>query len=201
MKYAFNGMDDILAKYLRKDSGFFVDIGAHDGIAGSNSKYLEEKGWDGICIEANPDVFKKLKENRKCRTENFAVWKEDVDLDFLVVTGYPEQLSGIVESYDPRHLNRVDREIAIHKGSKRIERIQGRKFDTIVDHRKVDFLSVDTEGSELQILMAIDFDNNDITVICVENNFNDPQIPQFLTSKGYYFKETVAGCDQIFAKN
>lgn len=198
-KYAFNNLDEVLAKYLRKDKGFFVEIGAHDGVSGSNTKYLELNGWEGICVEANPNVFDKLKANRTCRVENVAVWKDDVDLEFLSITGYPEQLSGILESYDPRHLARVDRELAVHGGTRKIVNIAGRKLDTLVDRKEIDFLSIDTEGSELEILKAIDFSKHDIAVLCIENNFSDPQIPEFMRSKGYFYREAVS-CDQIYTK-
>ena len=49
------------------ENGFFVDIGAHDGIELSNSYFFEKtKNWKGICIEPLPDIYKLLKKNRKC---------------------------------------------------------------------------------------------------------------------------------------
>lgn len=46
-------------------NGFFVDVGAHDGITINNTLYFEEYNmWKGLNIEANPDVFEKLKKNR-----------------------------------------------------------------------------------------------------------------------------------------
>jgi FkbM family methyltransferase len=57
-----------------KKNGYFLDIGAYDGIQTSNSYYLEkELNWNGICVEANPDIFNILKNNRKSININCAV--------------------------------------------------------------------------------------------------------------------------------
>ena len=49
--------------FLNKPEGFFLDIGAHDGVTGSNTFFFEKLGWDGICLEPIPSVFDKLKKN------------------------------------------------------------------------------------------------------------------------------------------
>jgi FkbM family methyltransferase len=198
--YSFTKIEHIIENLCNVDKGYFVDIGAHDGISGSNSKYFEEKGWDGICIEPHPDVFKLLKKNRVCSLSNAAVWKEDTEVDFLAVSGYPEMLSGIVESYDPQHSARIDREIEQMGGSSRLVKIPAMRFDTLVDRTHIDFLSIDTEGSELEILKNIDFDKYNIRVICIENNFNDPIFVEFFLERGYTYHSYHLMCDQIFYK-
>ena len=200
--YAFHPEleNDILSLCNNTRSGVFVDIGAHDGVDGSNTKYFEEIGWKGICVEPHPIVFQKLKSNRACEVLNCAIWNEDKKLDFLAISGYPEMLSGIMESYDPRHVERIDREIQTYGGYRQIVEIEAKKFSTIVKEKVIDFLSVDTEGSEMKILENIDFDEYDIKVVCVENNFNDPAFNEFFTSKGYKFFRTYLACDQIYYK-
>lgn len=61
--YSQAGQDKYLIEniYKNKEKGFFIDIGAHDGITYSNTYYLEkELGWSGICIEPNPKIYKQL---------------------------------------------------------------------------------------------------------------------------------------------
>ncbi len=198
--YSFTKIEHIIENLCNVDKGYFVDIGAHDGITGSNSKYFEEKGWDGICIEPHPDVFEKLKRNRKCEISNAAVWKEDTEVDFLAVSGYPEMLSGIVESYDPRHLERVNSEISKMGGSSKLIKIPALKFESLVKNTRIDFLSIDTEGSELEILKNVDFEKYDIRTICIENNFNDPVFLDFFIKRGYIYNYFNSMCDQIFYK-
>jgi hypothetical protein len=56
------------------DKGFYVEIGANDGVTFSNTKTLEDLGWDGICVECNPQAFEKLDENRTCKKIQCAVY-------------------------------------------------------------------------------------------------------------------------------
>ncbi|WP_366915497.1 FkbM family methyltransferase [uncultured Gelidibacter sp.] len=57
-----------------KRNGFFIDIGAHDGISLSNSFLFEKhRAWKGICIERNPKVFSKLEKNRSSTSLNICV--------------------------------------------------------------------------------------------------------------------------------
>ena len=63
----------------------------------------------------------------------------------------------------------------------------------------VDFLSIDTEGGELEILKSIDYDAFHIEFIVVENNFHDPEIINFMVSKGYDHIG-YSGWDDLFKK-
>lgn len=182
-----------------KQDGFFVDIGAHDGISLSNTKFLEEIGWEGICIEPHPNVFKKLVENRKCSCINCAVWSEDTVVEFLSLSGYTEMLSGILESYDSRHYQRIKGELSSYGGNSEIIQIEAKKFETLVNRKEIDFLSIDTEGSELQILDKIDFSKFNIKAICIENNFFEKKFTDFMKSKGYELHTNVF-IDFIYVK-
>lgn len=63
-KYSQIGQDDWVLSII-KDAGYYVDMGAYDGVLYSNTLKLEENGWKGLCIEANPNNFQKLMQNRK----------------------------------------------------------------------------------------------------------------------------------------
>jgi hypothetical protein len=63
----------------------------------------------------------------------------------------------------------------------------------------VDYLSIDTEGNELDILKSIDYSKFDIDIIDVENNYCEDEIVNFVLSKGYEFVDRI-GCDDIFRK-
>ena len=195
--YSFAGFEPMIESLCGVKKGFFVDIGAHDGLEG---KYFEDCGWEGVCIEPHPDLVPVLKANRKCRVEDCALWSEDTTVSFRALTGYTEMLSGIVESYDYRHSMRIERELDAMGGTSRIVQIPARRFDSIIKETKIDYLSIDTEGSELQILSNIDFNKYDITVICVENNFLDPAYEEFFKERGYKLHSTHLACDQIYVK-
>jgi FkbM family methyltransferase len=195
------GFEEHIEALCNTEKGYFVDIGAHDGIDGNNTEYFEKRGWQGVCIEPIPRVFQRLKSNRHCRVENVAVWKEEGEADFWDIEGYPEMLSGIVEAYDPRHVNRIEREIEHFQGKKTLIKVPTRKFENLVDSNKIDFLSIDTEGSELQILETVDFTKFDIRVIAIENNFNDPLFIEFFEKRGYKLDSIFSGCDQVYVKH
>lgn len=198
---SFGNIEPIIEELVGKEKGYFVDIGAHDGISGNNTIYFEKKGWEGVCIEPHPKVFPLLQRSRNCQLENCAVWQSDTDVMFLAVTGYAEMLSGIMESYDPRHYQRIQREVAGMGGSTELVKIPARKFSSIVTQKDIDFLSIDTEGSEMNILRNVDFNEYDIRVICIENNFMDPAYEEFFRERGYTLHSTHLGCDQIYVKN
>lgn len=81
------------------EKGFFVDIGAHDGITFNNSYFFEKyKNWNGICVEPLPEVYELLIKNRKCVCIEGAVSTEDGYQEFLRVKGITrtEMLSGLI---------------------------------------------------------------------------------------------------------
>src|SRR5439155_26700748 len=84
-----------------KRDGVFVDVGAYDGVALSNTCYFEkELGWSGICIEPNPLAFESLSQNRKCVSLNCGVGGEEELLEFLKLPGDLELGSGFIRYFD-----------------------------------------------------------------------------------------------------
>lgn len=196
-----SGLEDTVLELCGNiKNGFFIDIGAHDGITGNNTEFFEKLGWSGVCFEPHPKLFSKLEKNRSCDVFNFAIWDRDGKVDFLSIDGQVDMLSGIVESYDPRHVNRINYELSSVGGSSEHVFVDSKKFSSVIEKKEIDFLSLDTEGSELQILKTIDFDIFKIKVICVENNYNDSEIDNFLKSKGYVLHKSFR-VDQIYYKN
>jgi hypothetical protein len=122
-------------------------------------------------------------------------------VDFLVISGYSEMLSGIKNNYHSDHLKRIDFEIQEYGGNTEINKIQSKPLLKIFkefDVSKVDYLSVDTEGSEYEILSGINFDEVDIRVISTENS-SKKNIRGFLEDKNYIFLGQVC-CDEIYCK-
>lgn len=186
--------------FKNKVNGVFVDVGAHDGKTYSNSKFFEDLGWSGLCIEPIPSIFNQLKENRKCICENYAVSDVEGEDEFLLVHGYAEMLSGLAKEYDPMHLDRIKGEINHYGGSKEIIKINTLKLQTLLDKHNinsVDFLSVDTEGNELKVLKSIDFTKTKIFSVSIENNYKDKSINEFLSNVGFEYV-TNLDVDEIY---
>jgi FkbM family methyltransferase len=183
-------------------SGVFIDIGAHDGVTINNTLFFEEKGWKGICIEPMPAVFQQLQKNRKAICVHGCITAEPGVAEFTQVTGYAEMLSGLTSKYDLAHQKRIDQEIKQYGGEKKILQIACFNLnDLLAQHGfiHIDYLSIDTEGGELEIVKSIDFEKYDIEAMSIENNYNDPAFNSFLSSKGYRLI-TKRGCDEIYKK-
>jgi FkbM family methyltransferase len=190
------GQDNFLNAYIFKGymHGIFVDVGAHDGKTYNNTLFFEETyKWTGINIEPIPNVYKTLQNNRpSCINLNCAISNSDnITKDFMINTGYTEMLSGLIETYDERHLSRIKNEALEHNCSMTIVKVVTRTLESIFlenNMSNVNFLSIDTEGSEFDVIKSINFNKVFIDVICFENNYDDVSEPiiEYLQAKGYY---------------
>jgi FkbM family methyltransferase len=182
-------------------TGFFLDIGAHDGVTYSNSAYFESVGWDGVAVEPNPSVYSQLNRNRNCQKFNGCIASESGNVNFRQISGYSEMLSGVVETYDNRHISRINNEILDKGGSYTDISVPCLNFRDLVSQYKIErinFLSIDVEGGELEILHNIDFGLVVIDVIAVENNYGNAQIPKIMKVNG--FEPIVRIGDEIYTK-
>jgi FkbM family methyltransferase len=173
--------------------GTFVDVGAHDGETYNNTLFFEEeRGWTGINIEANPIVFSALEARRPaCTNLCVAVDEREGTGEFLLNSGYTEMLSGLASSYDPRHMERLQKENGERGATTRRIQVQTRRLESILAEKgvqRVHYLSIDVEGAEGPVLWSIDFSKVMIDVIAFENNFADVSAPirDYLREKGYY---------------
>ena len=190
--------------FKEKRGGTFIDIGAHDGVTYSNTYFFEKYlGWTGICIEPMPEIFKQLKQNRKCICVNGCIAEFNGTRKFMQVSGPSNMLSGLIEFCDNRHLTRIYREVAQLGGEITILDMQCfRLNDLLKTHAipHVDLLSVDVEGAEFAILQSIDFSTVDIDVICVENNNDTSDVRVLLEKAGYSFVIKLVYSDDIYKK-
>jgi FkbM family methyltransferase len=202
--YSQIGQDKFVDEYLEfKENGFFVDIGAHDGKSCSNSLFFEEnRNWKGICIEPGIPEFELLNMSRKSININACVSDYDGDSEFFYIEGYSNMLSGLSETYNKSHLNRINNEINSNGGKINKIIMPVFKLQTILDKYNIvdiDYCSIDTEGSEFNIIKSIDFSKTNIKIFSIENNYKDSIIREYLESKGYYFYKKLSW-DDIFIK-
>jgi FkbM family methyltransferase len=185
-------------KYLEKNvfkgysNGFFMDVGAHDGVSLNNTLYFEKNNnWTGINVEPIQNVYDSLVVNRpNCINLNCAVCNNDGVADFISNSGYTEMLSGLKSEYDSRHLNRLHNEVNSYGGNTEIIKVDTQKIETICDKyniKHINYLSIDVEGAEFEVIKSINFDKLFIDIIEFENNYNDVSKPiiSYLESKNY----------------
>jgi len=184
--------------YFRSmNNGFFVEIGAYNGIDGSNCYFFEKfLNWSGIAIEPSPTQFLALQKNRKCKCVNKAVAKKTEKIEFIdVIKGYT-QMSGINNSSYQKTLEIINKDLRTVLDKKIIE---AATFSEIVEYNYlIDYLSIDVEGGEMDILESIDFDLYKIKVLSIENNYpNEINYEKYPSDKGFCYIDSV-GVDEIY---
>jgi len=192
--YSSHKQDKFLEDYVFKGlkNGVFVDVGAHDGISINNTLYFEETNhWKGINVEPIPEVYNQLIKNRPTSINlNCAVSNTNSKADFILNRGYTEMLSGLTETFDPRHKDRLKNEIIKHGGTTQIVLVDTKRLETIFDEhniKNINYLSIDVEGAEFEVIKSINFNKVFIDVIGFENNYPDASaiIIEYLTHNGY----------------
>ncbi len=175
--------------FKNKKNGFFLDIGAHDGIEKSNSYFFEKiLNWNGICVEPIPEIFQKLKINRECICVQAGISDMNGTSIFWKIDGYSEMLSGLEENYNELHKQRILKEISQYGGNLTEIEINVLDINTLLKNynvSNVDYCTIDVEGSEEKILSVFDSKNFDINVFTVENNYQSKSIRNLMRSKGY----------------
>lgn len=177
----------VLWKFNFKHDGYFVEFGATDGRTINNSYLLEkEYGWTGLLCEPFPFWHADLAANRACRIDHRCVWSRSGEtVEFWVDDKYPDIAT--IEQFKSADSLRSLREM-----STRTIQVETISLNQLLDEAGApadfDYLSVDTEGSELDILTAFDFARYAPKIITVEHNFNDgqrAQIHDLLSRHGY----------------
>jgi FkbM family methyltransferase len=174
-----------------KRGGFFVEFGATNGLVNSNTWLLEKKyGWKGILAEPNPVWHAMLKANRDSAIDHRCVGSSTGKMvTFLTTDASDPELSSIAEFASGDHFAEVrarGTEIKVETAS---------LTELLLEHKapiEIDYLSVDTEGSEYDILSHFDFSRYVIGLISVEQNrHTEAKIETLLTGHGYHrvFKE------------
>jgi FkbM family methyltransferase len=178
----------VLEFYNHTRNGYFLEVGAHNGVLFSNTYLLEtEYGWTGICMEPTPHNFAKLVESRPgsyC-SNKAAYHTSGLTVEFDVANNC-DSVSGISANIDC-HKVFVD----YNKTTIRVE------TTTLSDLLRVQnapsfihYMSLDTEGSEYDILRGFPFDTHIVGLLHIEHNHVEPRrtlIRELLRSKGYVF--------------
>lgn len=159
-KYSQLGQDDWVLKKIRQS--YFVEVGAHDGMTFSNTLKLEEKGWSGLCVEPQPEMYRQLVANRNCQFSNLAVHGVSGE---TVKFQCSDLYGGMVD-----YLSHKDR----HNFPGPIVEVDTITLDDLLVQQgcpnEIGYCSVDTEGNEMEILNAFPFDKWDIHLWTIEHN-------------------------------
>ena len=175
--------------FNEKKNGYFLDLGAHDGISISNTYLLERKyRWTGICVEANPDSFQQLKNNRRAicvhacldATEGFVNFaKRDV-------------MGGIVSADTDNK--------GVETKTDEVLRIKTRTLEDVLTENKapseIDYLSIDIEGAEQRVLGGFNFKKYRFKCITIERPAE--MLKAILKENGYILIKEIPGLDCFY---
>ena len=194
------GQDQIVDRILGgKTGGTFVDVGAYDGITGSNSLYFEKwRGWTGVLVEPVPAHREAAETMRSAPCLPYAIAADSGHASFMSVTKGYLQMSGLLDSYDDAMLRRV-RENPLH-AEDTIE-VETRTLSRILTDAGIahpDFVSLDIEGGELSVLENFPFEKHKVLVWSIENNTGAAEIPKIMRANGYNLIE-FCGPDEVYA--
>ena len=182
--YSMDGEDIEIVKYFdNKKNGFYVDVGSYHPIERNNTMLLYNKGWEGINIDIS-DFSIKLFDQLRPR---------DINLNLAV-----SKNEGEIEMYFQKKLSQLStiKKEQIKKsfqGEVKIRKIISKTLTSILDeskfaNKKIDFLDIDVEGADMDVLESLDFEKYSPELICIEvieKNNEDSNIFNFLRKKDY----------------
>lgn len=175
--------DLILDAILRKELGFYVDIGANDPKKFSNTLRFYRRGWSGINIEPQPDkivLFEKMR-NRDINL-NIGIGTEIGQLDFYRLE--IDTLSTFDKKTAINHCSRFKTQI------KEVSNVEVWPLKEVLNkylpnNQSIDFLSIDTEGFDLKVLKSNDWDLYRPKIVLIEVGKEGHEIVSFLRNKNY----------------
>lgn len=184
--------------------GFFVDIGAGDGICISNTYTMEKfYNWSGICIEPCNNSYNELIKNRNCKTSNLLVSDHNGQNDFYEITS-----NGYYDSYFSSVTLPPEKYKEYNFGKKQCDTLYN-ILDNLRAPTLIHYLSIDTEGSEFKILKKFFEDEyisdkktwkRRILTLSVEHNFNLEYRSEINDLMKFYLYERIGECgpDDIY---
>lgn len=202
--YSQYGEGKVINHYFNNKQGICVSLGENDGKTLSNVLGLIEIGFSAYLVEPSTEAFFKLTElherNKKVRCFNFAIGSYDGETTFYHSGTH-------LNSGDTSLLSTIDKnEIDRWKGTCEFTetKAQLKKWETFVKDaniKDIDFISIDCEGVDFEILQQIDFNKHNVKMVCVEyNNVNSELYEQHMAKYGFnlHYKNF---CNLIFTND
>jgi FkbM family methyltransferase len=189
--YSQKGEDLVIERLLHNPkSGFYVDVGAHDPDRFSNTKRFYKKGWSGINIEPDKNSYNKFLAKRS----------RDINLNMGIGNKASNQT---FYKFIPSALSTFSKKTALsyeNQGYKLVKKSKNKIstlsniFSQYLDGKNIDFMSIDVEGLDLQVLKGNNWSKFKPKLICIESVDHDisgenkkkrNDISTFLYKKGY----------------
>lgn len=176
---ALNDIDRKLERHLSFDGGYFVEAGANDGYAQSNTYYLERfRGWSGVLVEPLPELYGRcVRERPRSKVFSCALVARDYEPTMvpMLTAGLMSLVRGAQKSpeADAEHCRQGAR---IQNTEVSEIEVPARTLTSVLDEAgagRIDLLSLDVEGYELDVLNGLDLSRYRPRHILVEARFRE----------------------------
>ena len=205
--HSINDLDKQLEKYVNYDNGFYVELGANDGINQSNSLFFElKRNWRGILIEPSPHNFLLCREQRS--NQNHIFCNACVSFDYK--DKYVDiQYANLMSISENLNLDLNDKEAHIISAKNHLKETEtvfsfgaiAATLNSLLEKgnapKVIDFISLDVEGAELEVLKGINFEDFSFKYMLIEIRNLKP-IKDFLIERGYVLEKQLSVHDYLF---
>lgn len=206
-RFAINGLDRKLERYIDYENGYFVELGANDGFSQSNTYFFElKKGWRGVLIEPSPHLFMsclRLRgKNNKVHCNacvGFDYDQKYVDIEYANLMSVSANLD-LTLGDQSRHLKTAKQFLAREGESISFGAI-AKTLNTILHDsdapKDIDLLSLDVEGAEIEVLKGVNFEEFRFKFMLIESS-DKQKLESFLQLHGYALVDQFSQHDYLF---
>jgi FkbM family methyltransferase len=204
--HSLSRLDIKMLKYINYNNGYFIELGANDGISQSNTFFFERyKNWKGLLIEPIPSKYLECKKNRSIKNfifnnacVSFGYRKKFVKMIYSNLMTTSLNLENDINPSKHIRLSRKflkNNEKTFHFSAKAIT--LNKLLKKSGAPKVIDFMSIDVEGSEIEVLKGIDFFTYNFKYILVESR-NIKKINTFFLNKNYILKKKLSHHDYLY---
>ena len=186
MKYTQNDEEIYILDYFKGTKGTFLDLGSNDGVTFSNTRALALLGWVGVLVEPSPKAFERLKILYKGHKNIFCYQYAISDHNGKAMLRESGPLCtpadiGLVSTFHGHEMDRFKR--SVNYESVEVKTFKWKTFLNRLKFKEFDFISMDIEGDELNVLPDMDLTNT--RMVCIEWNGK----PELKEQYDYYLKD------------
>lgn len=160
--YSQNNEEQIILEYFKDFKGTAVDIGANDGVTFSNTKRLSELGWDVHLIEPSESAYNKLIVNTVGRYYNFGIHTYTGKCEFFINDPHIPNDDSLLATAKAEEKNRWR---GVYFKDSEIDVKTWEDFTKISGVKDFDFITIDCEGLDLDVLKQIDLTNTKMLIV------------------------------------
>lgn len=203
--FALNSIDFEIEQILNYDNGYFIEIGANNGVNQSNTLYFEKfRGWSGLLIEPHPKLFSQLQKNRSHKSTcvnaactSFSFKNDSIKMMYSDLMTTSLERSNILPNLTAHALlgskYLVGQPSEFTARSKTMQQI----LEGVNAPKRIDLFSLDVEGFEFEVLSGINHEIFRFNLICIETS-DISRMKAFMATIDYEFVKQVTHHDLFF---